>query len=145
MIFLVVRGYLRDHATNSWPCVKGKILDSKIMKIKDTSGADGATIYRAKVHYSYSIDGKEYFSYNLKRGKIGSSSYNPQFDSSKRSSAENKIARYPINSMVDVFYNPSNYNEAILVRGFKLREYFSILLVAIPFTLFGLIFLIMSL
>jgi PII-like signaling protein len=45
--------------------VKGKILDSKIIKIKDTSGADGATIYRAKVHYAYSIDGKEYFSYNL--------------------------------------------------------------------------------
>ena len=92
-------------ATN-WPYVRGKIVSSGTESYRDTDSRDRTTtFYAPAVEFSYTVNGIEYRSNQIKVGvKVsGSQAY-----------AEKIAARYSAESEVEVHYDPKNPTNAAL-------------------------------
>jgi hypothetical protein len=92
-------------ATN-WPYVRGKIVSSGTEFYRDTSNHNPVrTFYAPLVEFSYTVNGIEYRSNQIKVGmKVsGTQDY-----------AEKIAARYPAGSEIDVHYDPKNPTNAAL-------------------------------
>ncbi len=92
-------------AAARWPMVKGHILRSEVTSHTETRNGRTTTYYAPSIEYAYTLDGLEFhgarIALNLKTA--GSPSY-----------AEKLAARYPLDSLVDVRYDPADPTSAIL-------------------------------
>jgi hypothetical protein len=95
--------------SQAWPSTTGVIEDSWIDR-DVTTDSDGDTEIRFKpfIKYSYQVNGATYTSQRVDFG--GNKSYN----SSSR--AEDYLAQYPVGKQIEVFYDPEDVGEAVLVR-----------------------------
>jgi len=116
VIGLAAFGYLwrlgsRGAASANWPTAAGTVLDSRIDTRFRTGGGDSANreLYLGLVRYRYSVNGHNYESVNRRFP-------NPGYGMSE-SEASAVIARYPVDSVVRVYYNPDNPAEACLETG----------------------------
>ncbi|MFC3652271.1 DUF3592 domain-containing protein [Dyella humi] len=119
----------------SWPTTEGEIAHSAVLYQTDTSAtADNASTYKADVVYRYKVHGKSYSSSKISFLDLASTT----------NRAQSVVSRYPDNSTVQVYYNPTNPAEAVLepesVSGITFLYVFGGLFAAA-----GLFFLIMSL
>ncbi len=113
--------------STGWPVTEGKVLLSEVVKVRSTSTESMASIYRANINYSYSVDGEDYSSNRVDLSGIILNRY----------SAENKAKLYPKDKVVSVYYKPSSADIAVLEPGAKLTVF-------IP-TIFGFTLLVSSL
>ncbi len=107
----------REHrqvsATRNWSCVPGMVIASSVQKVNtpvrvrtSTGQYRLATRYAPILLYEYTVNGARYRARRLRLGA--------RILSSEASDAEQEIRRYPINSVVMVWYDPANPAEATL-------------------------------
>lgn len=88
--------------TKRWPTTIGKIVASEV---EETTGYGGATYYRPKVRYQYSIDGRGYENDAVRISRTNYFTNEP---------AAKIIARYPAGATVEMRCNPLDPSEAVL-------------------------------
>jgi hypothetical protein len=110
MIYLGRQSQKKADASQNWPSVNGTIQDVKAAKNFHTGADDDINVetYSPKLRYSYTVAGTEYSSDRIAFG------YGKTFNS--ESAALASIQKHSQGSMVTVFYNPENPNEAVLER-----------------------------
>ncbi len=96
--------------TNDWPYVQGKVMQSELIARKRTTkNSDIVTVYSAKIHFIYALEGKTYTGLQTKWAD--------------RNPAKIRVLikkEYPPGAEVTVFYNPQKPNEAVLQQGLSL-------------------------
>lgn len=109
IIFFILGCYLykKSKETIKWNKTKGSISDSKLDEL--IMETDSPITYKARVRYSYTIDGEEYISKRIFFGDFirGGS----QFSSRKL------LKKYTKGAVVDVYYNPLKPEESVLEKG----------------------------
>ncbi len=113
-------------SSTTWPTTVGTITVSKV----ETSTDDDGTTYRPLVKFSYQVNGQSWTGDTVffGGGKISFSNYR----------YANKIVnKYPVTTRVNVFYNPSKPNIAVIEAGVTKKTF-------IQFT-FGSLFFILGL
>lgn len=111
----------------NWSSVEGKIITSE--KRSRDSNSSNPTLY-ARVEYKYLVDGMEYIS---KRIKLGVQEITDSSDKWLKGTLE----KYPIDKVVEVYYNPRDPTKAILEKGMNIR--------ILGFFLLGLLFYMIGL
>lgn len=125
LTYFATNNAIDAHSTKSWPTTEGTIIVSEVTR---------SSRYVPHIVYSYTIDTMDYSS-----EKIGLTNY-AQYK--RESDAKVEADKYPVNSKVTVYYNPSNAKEAILKPGIKGEHIFmfSIGLIIFLAPLIGLIY-----
>jgi hypothetical protein len=83
--------------------------------------------YHPKVEYKYDINGMTYYSTNI--GYLGMYSLSEE-------NAEELLGHLQVNKNLDVFYNPRDPKDAVLVTGLIRGHYMSLLFI-LGFTVFA--------
>lgn len=112
-------------ASKAWPAIKGTILHSRIARQEGGS-------YAAIVQYMYVVNGKEYKSEAINAAP-------GWWALGLQGAARKKVAQYPTDRIVDVYYNPQSPKRAFLEPGVHLSGPFLILL-GIILLIFFLVF-----
>lgn len=89
---------------------RGVMLHSKVVR---RSGGDGVS-FHAELEYSYEVAGAEY------RG----SDYRYTMTVNSRRHAKSIVDAHPVDSTIDVFYDPSDPADAVLSPGLKTVDFF---------------------
>lgn len=90
-------------SSRSWLNTKGTIISSEIV-------IDHGS-YISKIQYSFEVVGKVYTSYSI------SAAPNWWYWGNLKSIAENRVAKYPVNSVIDVYYKPEAPEKSLLEPG----------------------------
>jgi hypothetical protein len=107
LVFVSIGGALITYAIKmsakareslSWPSTEGEVAHSAVTYQTDSSQTTGGTAYKADVSYRYKVNGVDYSSSRIALLDLVSTT----------GRAQNIVERYPDNSRVDVYYNPSN-------------------------------------
>ncbi len=90
-----------------WPSTEGLITHSNLETRQRKVGTSRKTQHTVEIDYEYVVDG------DLYRNDTA------QFNQNDLSTIEKQrlIARYPVGRQVEVFYNPSDPDESVLVPG----------------------------
>jgi hypothetical protein len=144
LVFIAIGGAIIRYAMRmaakarqslSWPSVEGEIAHSAVLYQTSTSTTTGGTsTYKADIAYRYKINGANYSSSRISIVDF----------SSTPGRARSIVERYPDQSRVLVYYNPSDPSEAVLEPG-AAGGINLLYLVGGAFAASGLFFLIMSL
>jgi Protein of unknown function (DUF3592) len=119
----------------SWPSTEGEIAHSAVLYQTDRTPTTGGTAtYKADISYRYKVNGANYSSSRIALLDLASTT----------GRAQNIVERYPDNSRVQVYYNPSDVSESVLEPGSTAGISF-LYFVGGLFAAGGLFFLIMSL
>ena len=103
VLWLGLRQIWRGHRSRTWPQAAGTVVSSGVRM-----NADGkSNSYSPAVSYRYAVNGAEY------RGEVIRS----LMLTGNRAWAEARAARYPEESAVPVFYQPSQPSVAVLEHG----------------------------
>ena len=110
MIYLGRQSQKKADASQNWPSVNGTIQDVKAAKNYHSGADDDINVdtYSPKLRYSYTVEGAGYSSDRIAFG------YGKTFNS--ESAALASLQKYSRGSVVTVYYNPENPNEAVLER-----------------------------
>jgi hypothetical protein len=92
-------------ASAAWPTTQGQITASEIEHSRDSEGDDS---YTPRVTYTYQVNGLSYESYMI---KYGETSYGNE------GTALEILSRYPVGQAVNVYYDPTNPDRAVLEPG----------------------------
>ncbi|MCC9599422.1 DUF3592 domain-containing protein [Stieleria sp. JC731] len=95
----------RSLAAATWPTAQGKIVRADL---KSSSGSDSTT-YQVEVEYEYRVGSRDYTNDVLAAGYAGSGG---------RDSHEQILDKLQSSNAVDVRYNPSQPEDAVLSFGF---------------------------
>ena len=107
---IVVSGR-RAAVARNWPVTTGKILMSGAEAYRARSGHSHTTMYRPNVVYEYSVNGQRLMGNRINFGmSVGYGS---------PSVAERVTTKYPIGSVVQVYYNPGDPSQAVLEKSAK--------------------------
>jgi len=104
LLVKATRDRIKSNRALAWPTAEGKVLDSRLREVHDHDG----TTWQAYVLYEYTVNGASYRS-DVLQLEAGSSSFTK--------GAQKTIARYPIGSVVPVYYNPEAPADAMLEPG----------------------------
>jgi hypothetical protein len=104
--------YVKGRESLNWQITDGTILTSDVIKEMNNSGDHNySMLYRAEVCYSYKILNEKFVSNKI--------SFMPNFSTSSSKLAYKRTLKYAANSKVQVYYNPTNPEEAVLEPGVK--------------------------
>jgi hypothetical protein len=108
-LYVTINGMKLAEASSSWPSTTGIIADTWIDR-ETSSDADGdvQTNFKPHVRYNYEVNGGSFHSTRVDFGP------QPSYSSSSR--AEDYLSKYPVGSAVEVFYNPEDFGDAVLLR-----------------------------
>lgn len=103
--------YLKGRASETWPLVEGKILESGVNETEVRRDGLLRKTYDVHVVYEYTVDGKRLTSDNLAF----------TMDETSRSRTEMTVIanEFPIGKRVPVYFNPDNPAEACLDKGLQ--------------------------
>ncbi len=90
--------------SRSWLIASGAITHSEVVREQTRNN----TIYKAVIEYAYSVNGRDYRSNKLSIGG--------DLNTSLRSRAERRCARYPNGGQIQVFYDPEHPSSCCLER-----------------------------
>jgi hypothetical protein len=111
VIFLIMWlfGRIKIRAARDWPSVSGKILFGTVERRRSRGSRSGSShSYYPSIVYEYTVNGQRYQNNRVTLGsEVGRGSY---------AAVERKVARYPVGSSVEVFYNPDNPLDAALEK-----------------------------
>jgi len=100
----------RSNASSAWVPIPGEILEATVVSEEKVAEKQRRYIvYRPQIRYRYNINGAVHES---------SSIYAPGWESKvSRKESDELVTRFPKGAKVDVFVNPANGKESVLVRG----------------------------
>ncbi|MCM8538380.1 MAG: DUF3592 domain-containing protein [Lentisphaeraceae bacterium] len=101
----------KGEASKSWPTVKGKITYSEVLHSRNG--------YFPSVDYEYSINGVKYINYDIDYGRVVERSKAQSF-------AKRIVKRFYLGSEVDIYYDPSDPEESVLIPGGNTMNWFLI-------------------
>jgi hypothetical protein len=106
---------LQAYESENWPQVEGKIVKSEIKIGERRDEGRTYTVYSPAIEYKYVVNDEEYSNNQISSG----------FDQSSRSrsSAESRLRPYPLNSSVNVYYNPEAFHDSRLEVGADFSNY----------------------
>lgn len=106
VIFAAVYKYVEVRRASRWRSTKGTVIRSQVQSLKHKSLEDATDMANFPlIEYEYMIGEKKYRS---KRISIGEQAADWQI--------EETLNRYPVGTIVEVFYNPANPGQAVLER-----------------------------
>ncbi len=105
---------LRGLRSRSWPRVSGEIIVSEVVISR---GGRGSKMYAPNVRYAYHVGGRSYEGDRMIYGFT---------DFYLRRGAEAMIEKYPIGQLVDVYYDPTDPNSAVLKHGVSPRTWVAV-------------------
>ncbi len=123
-LILALRSTLKSIRASGWTQTTGFVIGSHVEEDPDPDpGMNGGVSpsFRAIVRYRYKVQGRKYESSRIAFG-------GQRDDSVSASWLQNK---FPKRSKVNVFYNPNNPEEAVLLTGLRGDNIFSILVSAV--------------
>lgn len=125
LTYFATNNAIDAYATKSWPTTEGTIIVSEVTR---------SSRYVPHIVYAYTVDDMDYSS-----EKIGLTNY-AQYK--RESDAKVEADKFPVNTKVTVYFNPTNAGEAILKPGIKGEHAFMFFLGLVIFLapLIGLIY-----
>jgi hypothetical protein len=105
-----IRNRKKAEESSSWPSEQGTITNAWVetQEHEDDDGSKTITHF-PRWEYEFAVSGVTYTNQNISFGGTGGSH--------RESEAREGLKQYPLNSQVQVFYYPSNPEEAALVTG----------------------------
>jgi hypothetical protein len=105
-----IRNRKKAEESTSWPWVQGRITNAWVetQEHEDEDGSKTITHF-PRWEYEFAVSGMSYTSQNI--------SFGGTRGSHREAEAREGLKQYPLNSEVQVFYNPSNPEEAALIPG----------------------------
>ena len=101
--------WYRGVQTESWPAVEGIINGSKIVEITRHDPDTGSdTNFKVAVSYSYDVNDVRYQGDTIQFGAM---------THDRRSGAEQELKKYSTGQTVQVFHDPADPENAVLIRG----------------------------
>lgn len=88
----------------AWPTTNGRVTGSEVIE----SGVQRNRRYRGQVQFEYEVGGVAYSSDTVTTAEL------LNIRSRSRSLAEKKVAAYPVNAVVQVFYDPADPKRGVL-------------------------------
>lgn len=113
-LFCVAAGIwnrLHPRTIAAWVRTSGTIVISETETYTDTTAStthSGRRMYNALIEFSYRVDGQEY------RGTKGATDLVHVTIGNAQAQSEEDVARYPVGTTVDVYYDPANPTQASL-------------------------------
>lgn len=108
-LFLSGRDLLRGRSSASWPTTQGEVVFAQIESHMSTdSDGDSSMTYGAKIVYNYQVGGQQF---------TGDRHRFSQASTSSARRAQETVNRYPVGSMVTVYYDPNNPQLSVLEPG----------------------------
>lgn len=107
LIFTSHRNKQKALASADWPVVSGEVTHTTVHV---NGGQDGHFRYIPQIQYVYQVGAQVY---DGDRRTFGRAARYKTHDE-----AEGILARYPVEGVVNVYYNPQKPEEAVLERGF---------------------------
>jgi len=98
---MLVYGMIRQAQAQHWPVAMGHVTSAKV---ETESDSESGTSYKAKIEYTYAVDGVPFTASRVRFG----------FNSSSSRSASAIVQKYRAGSRVDVHYNPRDPSMAVL-------------------------------
>jgi hypothetical protein len=111
IIWLVVtmNGMQLAAKSAEWFSTTGTVVDAWIERdTRSDSDGEVETYFKPFIEYSYQVNGDAFHSQRV--------DFSPQPSYSSVSRAEECLAQYPVGREVEVFYDPEDYGEAVLLR-----------------------------
>lgn len=130
IVFLIRRRSAAKQASSlAWPSCQGQVTRAVVQSSRDK---DDHVTYSAAIAYAYAVNGQ-----SLSGDRVA---WGGRSSSSNAREAEAMVARYPVGSAVQVYYNPERPGEAVLEPAAKggLR---TLMIVAVSFVVVGVIFI----
>jgi hypothetical protein len=115
MFYFVIRTLILGIRSKSWPATEGEIVASEVEKVKPTETGMIINKYRAAVQYTYTVKDVTYTSEVVSFGELAFLIFNRGLRS--RKGAKQLVAKYPVGSVVQVYYEPGNPNRSLLEPG----------------------------
>jgi hypothetical protein len=110
MLLGALRQSTRGRETRSWTRTGGRIVESRVEELPGPA-EEGGPRFRPVVRYAYEARGRRYESEQL---EVGTSAAVARSD---RGEAQRQVSRHPAGRDVDVWFDPRDPREAVLVRG----------------------------
>lgn len=104
----------------NWPVVPGRIMDSSIAEIPDRSNNSSTETSLPDIKYEYQHNGVTYFKNSIGYYGINTLGLSDSYYAGTEDQIAAFIARYPINSEVNVHINPNNPAESVIDTDVKL-------------------------
>lgn len=125
--YLWLRGRGKVNAANDWPSTTGKVLFATVEARRSRSGQSGySTSYYPKIVYEYEVNGQRFHSDRFNLGwEVGRG---------WQSGVQKTVERFPVGSLVPVYYNPAKPDESALEKSAPASNIFlfiALLIVAI--------------
>jgi hypothetical protein len=93
-------------AARQWPSVPGEIITSEVLA---SPGSEGGTSYSPKIVYRYQLGGQTYESRRLSVAR--------DWEGWPESRIRSTVNQYPVGQKVQVYYNPQNTDDAVLMHA----------------------------
>lgn len=105
-----LRSKRKAGASQGWPSVQGQIVTSEVKQSisHDDDGGQSVSYYPA-VQYAYQVNGQGYMGKQI--------SFGGTLGGNDPAKAQAKLAPYPPNAMVTVYYDPAKPQDAVLERS----------------------------
>ena len=129
MVILRFRNAARARASQNWPSTQGQIITSYVRVEQDSE--EGPSFY-PEIHFKYQVAGREYVGAKI--------DFSPPEDDQEK--AEEKVAKYPENASVRVYYDPQHPSKAVLER--RAAGGSALLIVGVFFIVMGILFALRS-
>lgn len=115
--FLWLRGRGKVSAAADWPTTTGRVLFATVEARRSRSGSSGySTSYYPKVVYEYEVNGQRYHSDRFNLGwEVGRG---------WKSGVQKTVDRFPVGSLVPVYYNPAKPDESALEKSAPASNWF---------------------
>ena len=99
-------------ASEAWPAAPGEITASEVThSVKQSSSSSGNKWrYIPRVEYRYELDGTEYTNDNIQFVSVS-------WEFKDRFKAERVTKPFPVGNAVDVFYDPTDPGNSVLLKG----------------------------
>ncbi|WP_127560322.1 DUF3592 domain-containing protein [Saccharospirillum alexandrii] len=118
LLFHSIANYRHAKASQGWPSVVGRLVEVQLWKKRLIEG-EMKDAEHVKVAFSYQVNGRDY------TGRL------PTFYTLVYPETVEFAERYPVGSEVQVYYNPVNPADAVLVPGLKKDKPYSELILAV--------------
>jgi hypothetical protein len=109
----VVGEFIQFYKISKWRITKGHILSSKVERSKmgtiETEYGSASGFYVPEISYQYEVQNQIYTSESILPNQVFSPDYNLD-------QATSIVDSYPVDALVDIYYNPKNPSHAALEK-----------------------------
>ena len=114
-------------STQGWKIAKGNIIDLGIDEIPN-AGKDNPISFYPDIKYEYSYEGQTYFNQSIGYYSKLTPGVPDGVFAGTESEVQDFLKGYSLNSIIDVYINPNNPSESIIVKNIHLRDFIYLLI-----------------